>query len=86
MKYAYIFQNEAYLKRHYTDVAGNLKARLAKHNSDHVSHTAKFARWRTKTYIEFEDIEQAQAFERYLKSGYARAIAKNVCRSFIAAP
>ncbi len=39
-------------------------------------HTSKFRPWRLKTYIAFNDVKQAFAFEKYLKSGSGRAFAK----------
>ena len=53
----------------------DLRARLAKHNAGQVPHTSKFLPWKVATYIAFETLAKAQAFERYLKSGSGHAFA-----------
>ncbi|MGA7840315.1 MAG: GIY-YIG nuclease family protein, partial [Candidatus Acidiferrales bacterium] len=60
----------------YTGVTDDLKARLSKHNSGDVTHTAKYRPWRLKSYVAFADEARAIAFEKYLKSGSGRAFAK----------
>ena len=76
MFYVYILESLAEPERHYVGATTDLRARLRKHNSGAVSHTAKFGPWRVRTYVAFSDMEQARAFERYLKSGSGRAFAK----------
>jgi putative endonuclease len=53
-----------------------LDARLSKHNSGEVTHTAKYRAWDVKTYIAFADEKQAFTFEKYLKSASGSAFAK----------
>jgi putative endonuclease len=65
-----------YPERYYIGIAGDLRARLKKHNAGEVSHTSKYAPWTIKTYIAFSDDTQAFAFEKYLKSASGRAFAK----------
>lgn len=75
MKYVYILQS--FDGNHfYIGISDDLVARLSKHNAGAVTHTAKFAPWRIKTYIAFAEQSRAIAFERYLKSGSGRAFAK----------
>ena len=69
MKYVYILQSLAHAERFYTGITDDLKARLSKHNSGDVTHTAKYRPWRVKTYVAFTDESRAFAFEKYLKSG-----------------
>ena len=76
MKYVYILTSCDFPDRHYIGVTGDLRARLAKHNAREVPHTSKYAPWAVKTYIAFSDESQAFEFEKYLKSGSGRAIAK----------
>jgi hypothetical protein len=38
--------------------------------------SAKFVPWKIKLYVAFETIEQAQHFEKYLKSGSGHVFAK----------
>jgi putative endonuclease len=76
MKYVYILQSEQDAEHFYTGVTDDLDARLSKHNSGGVAHTAKYRPWRIKTYIAFTNGDGALAFEKYLKSGSGRAFAK----------
>jgi putative endonuclease len=62
--------------RHYTGIAEDLRARLAKHNAGEVPYTSKYKPWQLKTYVAFSDEERAFAFEKYLKSPSGRAFAK----------
>lgn len=76
MKYVYILQSLSEREHFYAGVTDDLKARIAKHNSGAVTHTAKHRPWRLKTYVAFTDETRAFAFEKYLKSGSGRAFAK----------
>ena len=76
MKYVYIINSIENADRYYVGITGDLKARLAKHNAGDVTHTSKFAPWKLKTYIAFDNDEHAFAFEKYLKSASGRAFAK----------
>ena len=76
MKYVYILQSLTNVEHFYTGITGDLDARLSKHNSGAVTHTAKYRPWRIKSYIAFADEDRALAFEKYLKSGSGRAFAK----------
>ncbi|MGA7915540.1 MAG: GIY-YIG nuclease family protein [Candidatus Acidiferrales bacterium] len=76
MKYVYILQSLQEPDHFYTGVTDDLKARLSKHNSGAVTHTAKHRPWRVKSYVAFSDGARALAFENYLKSGSGRAFAK----------
>ena len=76
MKYVYILQSKQDAEHFYAGVTDDLDARLSKHNSGAVTHTAKYRPWRIKTYVAFTDEVRAFAFEKYLKSGSGRAFAK----------
>jgi putative endonuclease len=76
VKYVYILQSEQGAEHFYTGITDDLDARLSKHNSGEVTHTAKYRPWRIKSYVAFTDDARALAFERYLKSGSGRAFAK----------
>ena len=76
MRYVYILQSLADTEHFYTGITDDLKARLSKHNSGAVTHTAKYRPWRIKSYVAFTDQDRAAAFEKYLKSGSGRAFAK----------
>ena len=75
MKYVYILESldESH---YYVGVTDDLKDRLKRHNAGEVPHTSKYLPWKVKTYIAFNDKEQAIAFEKYLKSASGRAFAK----------
>jgi putative endonuclease len=73
--YVYILQSEDGA-HFYTGQTEDLRARFEKHNAGEVSHTAKFKPWRIKTYLGFTDVQQAIAFEKYLKSPSGRAFAR----------
>ncbi|MBL8219923.1 MAG: GIY-YIG nuclease family protein [Bryobacterales bacterium] len=53
----------------------DLNARLAAHNNGEVPHTSKFRPWHLQTYVALQTVDQAAAFEHYLKSGSGRAFA-----------
>lgn len=76
MTYVYIIQSTGAPERYYVGATGDLCSRLRRHNAGEVSHTSKYAPWKIKTYLAFEDEQQAYAFERYLKSASGRAFAK----------
>ena len=76
MFYAYILQSVDHPEQLYRGHSSDLKQRLADHNAGHCSHTAKFAPWKLKFYAAFETLEQAQNFERYLKSGSGHSFTK----------
>ncbi|HXR04886.1 MAG TPA: GIY-YIG nuclease family protein [Verrucomicrobiae bacterium] len=75
MFYTYLIESIGHPGNHYIGHTSDLKQRLAEHNAGRCSHTAKFVPWKLKTYIAFETLEQAQHFERYLKSGSGHALA-----------
>jgi putative endonuclease len=76
MKYVYILQSVMDREHFYTGITDDLDARLSKHNLGEVAHTSKHRPWRIRTYIAFTDGDRALAFEKYLKSGSGRALAK----------
>jgi predicted GIY-YIG superfamily endonuclease len=76
VKYVYILQSEQDAEHFYSGITDDLDARLSRHNSGEVPHTAKYRPWRIKSYVAFTDDTQAFAFEKYLKSGSGRAFAR----------
>ena len=75
MYYAYVLRSLAEPAQRYIGSTQDLRARLAKHNKGDVPHTSKYRPWKVETYIAFETMEKAAAFERYLKSGSGHAFA-----------
>jgi len=76
MHYTYILEISTEQGERYIGHTSDLKKRLEEHNAGKCSHTAKLKPWRLKLHIGFETLEQAQSFERYLKSGSGSAFAK----------
>jgi predicted GIY-YIG superfamily endonuclease len=74
-KYVYILQSNS-ADHYYIGITEDLRARLARHNSGEVPHTAKHMPWTLKTYVAFSDETRAFAFEKYLKSGSGRAFVR----------
>ena len=60
----------------YVGYTTNLDNRLKEHNSGECIHTNKYKPWKLRTYISFDNKEQAIIFERYLKSGSGRSFSK----------
>ena len=81
MFYTYILQSLSEPRQWYVGHTGDLRQRVAEHNEGKCPHTSKFLPWKLKVYIAFETIEQAQHFERYLKSGSGRAFANRDFRT-----
>jgi putative endonuclease len=73
--YTYILESETKPGERYIGQTSDLKNRLKEHNTGICSHTTKFKPWRIRLYIAFETADQAQHFERYLKSGSGHAFA-----------
>ena len=76
MFYTYVLESVNYPVQRYIGHTADLKQRLIEHNSGKCFHTSKFSPWKLKFYIAFEELEGAQHFEKYLKSGSGHAFAK----------
>jgi len=73
--YTYILESEIKPGERYIGHTSDLKTRLKEHNAGKCIHTDRFKPWKIGLYITFETAEQAQHFERYLKSGSGHAFA-----------
>lgn len=76
MKYVYILQSELESERYYTGSTHDLKRRLKEHNDGKSIHTNKYRPWKLKMYIAFNDVQKADEFEVFLKTGNGRAFSK----------
>jgi predicted GIY-YIG superfamily endonuclease len=76
MHYTYILESIIRPGQHYIGHTSDIRTRLQEHNAGKCRHTAKLKPWKLKMYIAFETLEQAQHFERYLKSGSSHSFAK----------
>ncbi|MEK7563680.1 MAG: GIY-YIG nuclease family protein [Patescibacteria group bacterium] len=76
MYFVYLLQSLAAPARKYVGITDDVNRRLAEHNNGKSIHTNKFKPWELMTYIAFDDVTKAQAFEDYLKSHSGRAFSK----------
>jgi len=76
MHYVYRLRSERFPKQEYTGSTGNLRNRLRQHNVGQNASTAPYRPWRLTFYAAFESSAPARAFERYLKTGSAKAFAR----------
>ncbi len=76
MYYVYLLRSLNFSKQTYIGHTDNLQERLKTHNSGGSAHTAQFRPWELISSITFNNLDQAVAFEKYLKSGSGRAFTK----------
>ena len=76
MRYVYLLQSETSIDQRYVGVTYDLRQRLAEHNAGKSPHTSKYLPWKLVTYLAFSNNQQAENFERYLKSGSSHAFAR----------
>jgi putative endonuclease len=74
LHYVYLIESIAHGQR-YVGLTTNLRSRLDQHNAGKSKHTSKYGPWTLVIYIAFAKREQAESFERYLKSGSGHAFA-----------
>ena len=72
----YIVRSVSDSTRPYIGLTHDVQARLADHNAGRCPHTTRHRPWQIHVVIELADEQRAVAFERYMKSGSARAFAK----------
>jgi predicted GIY-YIG superfamily endonuclease len=76
MRYVYLIQSQSSAGQRYVGVTSDLRRRLTEHNAGKSPHTSRYVPWKLVTYVAFSDEDQAEAFERYMKSGSGHAFAK----------
>ncbi|HEX8900042.1 GIY-YIG nuclease family protein [Vitreimonas sp.] len=76
MHFVYLLNSVSNPTQRYVGATSDLDSRLADHNAGKSPHTSKFKPWRLVTYIAFTNRLQAEAFEKYLKSGSGHAFAR----------
>jgi predicted GIY-YIG superfamily endonuclease len=76
MSIVYLVQSISYPQQTYIGVTSDLEQRLKNHNAGRSPHTSKYKPWKLVAAIKFINIQKANAFERYLKTGSGRAFAK----------
>jgi predicted GIY-YIG superfamily endonuclease len=75
MYYTYILRSINVPTQRYIGHSSDLSQRLQEHNAGKCPHTSKFAPWEIEWHCVFQQLAQAQDFERYLKSGSGHAFA-----------
>ncbi|MBE0605486.1 MAG: GIY-YIG nuclease family protein [Deltaproteobacteria bacterium] len=53
MKYVYLLQSIAYPDKRYVGLTGDLKKRLAEHNSGRSPHTSRYTPWKVIVSVRF---------------------------------
>ena len=76
MHYVDLLESQGEPTRRYVGVTSDLRARLVEHNGGKSPHTSKHRPWKLMTYVAFSERLQAEAFEKYLKSGSGHAFAR----------
>ncbi len=76
MHYVYILRSGSRPGEAYVGCTGNLRQRLADHNSGKSAHTRKYRPWSLVFDAAFTEKATADRFERYLKGGSGRAFAR----------
>lgn len=77
MYYTYILRSLKNPGAIYIGYTGDLKSRIAQHNSpNNNAYSKRHAPWAVETYIAFADEKDAKTFELYLKSSSGKAFMK----------
>lgn len=76
MYYTYILKSIKQPGAIYIGYTSDLKSRLIKHNSGESKYTAKYAPWSIESYFAFTNKEEAELFEKYLKSSSGKSFMK----------
>jgi putative endonuclease len=72
----YIIRSDADPSRHYVGITNNVRDRLEWHNHGPTGHTVSNRPWSLVVSMEFPSEQEAVRFEKYLKSGSGRALAR----------
>lgn len=76
MRFVYVLQSMRNPDKHYVGRTSDVAQRLAAHNSGGSIHTALHRPWQLNVVIQFRTEELAINFEKFLKSGTGRGLAK----------
>ena len=71
-----LLESQAAPGQRYIGVTSDLKQRLAEHNAGKSPHPSKYIPWKLITYVAFSDVQKAETFEWYLRSGSGHAFAR----------
>ena len=76
-RFVYVLQSVAQPSRQFVESAANVPMRLAAHNSGHSPLTASCRPWRLVAVVQFGTETEATRFEKFLKTGAGRALARD---------
>ena len=76
MFYVYILQSQNSPEQFYVGYTSDLKRRLYEHNHHLSLYTKRYAPWKIKNYMAFENAHTAKLFEQYLKTCSGRRFIK----------
>lgn len=75
-RFVYVLQSVAQPDRQFVECTANVPARLATHNAGHSPLTASCRPWRLVAVVQFGSEHAALRFEKFLKTGAGRALAR----------
>src|SRR5688572_22629448 len=75
-RFVYVLQSVSQPDRQFVESTANVPARVASHNAGHSPLTASCRPWRLVTVVQFGTETSAVRFEKFLKTGAGRALAR----------
>ena len=82
-RFVYIIQSIGRPVACYVGLTSDVEARLTAHNAGLPPHTAANRPWRRLVVVEFDEEQPAVLFEKYLKTGSEREVARRHFRQKI---
>jgi putative endonuclease len=76
-RFVYVLQSVPQPTRQFVESAANVPMRLAAHNAGHSPLTASCRPWRLVAVVQFGTEGEATRFEKFLKTGAGRALARD---------
>ena len=75
-RFVYVLQSVSQPDRQFVESTANVPARVASHNAGNSPLTAASRPWRLVTVVQFGTESSALRFEKFLKTGAGRALAR----------
>jgi predicted GIY-YIG superfamily endonuclease len=75
-RFVFVLQSLSNPDRQYVESAADVSSRVASHNAGHSPLTASYRPWRLVTVVQFGAEDAALRFEKFLKTGSGRTLAK----------
>ena len=75
-RFVYVLQSLSQPDRQFVESAADVPARVATHNAGHSPLTAACRPWRLVAVVQFGNEGAALRFEKFLKTGTGRALAR----------